>query len=81
MRALWLCCAVSLASCSLQTKGRGEPCQRTAQCSLGLACVEGRCTKDLRAVAEENTVPDLSAGAGGSDAEADTMGGGAGGAP
>ena len=75
MRSAWLCFAFLVAACSLETKGRGEKCQRTAQCALGLACVAARCTTDLRAVAEQNTVPNLNAGAGASGAAAGENGG------
>jgi len=66
--------------CSLELAERGQKCQRTAQCALGLACVAGRCTKDLRAIAEQNTVPNLNAGTGGNAAGAQSAGAG-GGAP
>ncbi|HTU63704.1 MAG TPA: hypothetical protein VMF89_34810 [Polyangiales bacterium] len=65
MRSAWLCCLVLLTGCSLETAGRGQRCQRTAQCALGFACVEGRCSTDLRSIAEGNTVPNLNAGTGG----------------
>jgi hypothetical protein len=64
MRLIWLVCAW-LVGCSLETAERGQACQRTAQCALGLACVRARCTTDLRSVAEGNTVPNLGGGAGG----------------
>lgn len=65
MRVLALLCVLGLwlGSCSLATRQRGQSCQRTAQCALGLACVAGRCSRDLRPIAEQSSVPDLSAGA------------------
>jgi hypothetical protein len=66
MRWAWLgFVCLLLGSCSLETRKRGQSCQRTAQCALGLACVAARCTTDLSSIAEQNTVPNLGAGAGG----------------
>src|ERR1700761_4193863 len=62
------------AGCSLETKKLGGTCQRSTQCVPGLACVQGKCSKDLSRIAAMNTVPMLGAGSGGARA------GGAGGA-
>jgi hypothetical protein len=78
MRACWLCFALCLAACSYETRQRGQSCQRTAQCALGLGCVAGRCTTNLAPVAEGNTVPSLGAGTGGAAAGESGNAGGAG---
>jgi hypothetical protein len=43
--------------CSLEQGKRGGICVRTTQCAAGLACVEGRCSRDLEAIADESTSP------------------------
>jgi hypothetical protein len=49
-----------LAGCSLSTTVEsGGACQRSTQCRPGLACVSGKCSKDLRSIAATNTVPML----------------------
>ena len=78
MRALLVGCLCLLSTaCSLDVRGRGQSCQRTAQCALGLACVEGTCSKDLGPIADQSTVPDL--GGGGDAAVVDAALGDAGG--
>lgn len=64
----WLVSAVliacGLSSCKLESSRAGESCKRTTQCEAGLACVRGKCSKDLKAIAGESTVPDLGMGMG-----------------
>lgn len=56
------CCV--LCGCSLATGKSGASCERSTQCAPGLACVSGKCGKDLSAIAATNTVPMLGAGTG-----------------
>lgn len=61
MRAgqLWVWSFALLAGCSLSTVKAGGVCQRSTQCQPGLACVSGKCSKDLSSIAATNTVPML----------------------
>ncbi len=72
--------ATLLAGCSLSTVRAGGACQRSTQCQPGLACVSGKCSKDLSSIAATNTVPMLgaSAGAGGAGGDAPAAEGGEG---
>jgi hypothetical protein len=74
-----------LAGCSLSTVKSGGACQRSTQCQPGLACVSGKCSKDLSSIAATNTVPMLGESAGsvagsaaGSGGEAPAADGGSG---
>ena len=80
-----LACLCLLVGCSLEQGKSGDRCQRSTQCAPGLACVSGKCGKDLSSIAATNTVPMLrgSAGAagsatgtGGHDTDATAGGGG-----
>jgi hypothetical protein len=73
-------CLGLLHACTLDAGKSGAACQRSAQCEPGLACVTGKCGKDLRSIAATNTVPMLGAGRGGSAAAAGGMGGASAGA-
>lgn len=55
----------ALTGCELETAKAGGSCRRSTQCEPGLACVRGKCTKDLGPIASESTVPDLGQGEGG----------------
>lgn len=48
---------LALSGCSLEPGASGSNCVRTTQCAVGLACVQGRCSNDLQAIADESTVP------------------------
>jgi hypothetical protein len=65
---LALCCLE--AGCELDKASAGDPCRRSLECSPGLACVEGECSRDLGPVAEESTVPELGEPAAGAMAPA-----------
>ena len=52
-----------LVGCTLETAKAGASCRRSTQCEPGLACVRGKCSKDLGPIASESTVPDLGEGA------------------
>jgi hypothetical protein len=71
---IWVgcCCA-----CSLESIKSGGACQRSTQCEPGLGCVQGKCSKDLSAIAATNTVPMLGGGMGGAAAGGGGMGGAA----
>jgi hypothetical protein len=51
--------AASAAACSTEQRVAGEQCTRTVQCLAGLSCIEGLCSDDLGAVADQNEVPEL----------------------
>jgi hypothetical protein len=68
MSWLWLSAIGLLAGCSLSTVKSGGACQRSTQCLPGLACVSGKCSKDLSSIAATNTVPMLGESAGASSA-------------
>lgn len=72
MRLVGLMCGACLllGACSVPMRGRGQSCQRTAQCKLGLACVEGKCSKDLGPIVDQSSVPDLTGDAAVSDPNA-----------
>jgi hypothetical protein len=55
----------ALTGCSTETAKAGASCRRSTQCEAGLACVRGKCSKDLGPIASESTVPDLGLGEGG----------------
>jgi hypothetical protein len=82
MKSWWLC-ALTVAgmfgssACALETSKSGQACLRSTQCAAGLACVSGKCSKDLSSIAAHNTVPMLGM-AGTSGARAAAGGGGAG---
>jgi hypothetical protein len=60
---LALCC--SSAGCALDKAAAGDPCRRSLECTPGLACVQGECSRDLGPIAAESTVPELAGGADG----------------
>jgi hypothetical protein len=62
LRSLVLSTLCALWGCTLETGSAGETCKRSSQCQAGLGCVRGKCSKDLRPIADESTVPDLGAG-------------------
>ena len=66
MKAAWLlvCAGWLGAACSLEPVKSGGACQRSTQCAAGLACVAGKCGKDLSSIAAHNTVPMLGNSAG-----------------
>ena len=66
MNVCWLAMAAMcvLSGCKLESSHAGESCKRTTQCEAGLACVRGKCSKDLKPIASESTVPDLGMGMG-----------------
>jgi hypothetical protein len=66
----------ALASCSLSEAKAGASCHRSTQCQAGLACVQGKCSKDLGPIASESTVPDLGLGEGGMSATMPAAGSG-----
>jgi hypothetical protein len=75
----WLALLVAAgSSCSLATSKSGAACQRSTQCEPGLGCVQGKCSKDLSAIAATNTVPMLGGGMGGAAAGTGGMSGAAG---
>jgi hypothetical protein len=85
-RAAWrLLYAIVLTGCSLPTSKSGQACQRSTQCEAGLACVSGKCSKDLSSIAAKNSVPMLGAGvpaaAGGGGVGGSAADGGRGGSP
>lgn len=45
--------------CSLSQGGSGDKCVRSAECAGGLACVEGLCSTDLQAIADQSMPADL----------------------
>lgn len=51
-----------IAGCSLEEARAGDSCRRSTECQPGLACVQGKCSKDLGPIAEQSTVPDLGGG-------------------
>lgn len=73
----WLLGALlaAVAGCSLETGKAGGACERSTQCAAGLACVKGKCGKDLRSVSEMNTVPTLGGVGEGAADEAEAAGG------
>jgi hypothetical protein len=65
---LVMTCVGSWCGCSLASSKSGAACQRSTQCEPGLGCVQGKCSKDLSAIAATNTVPMLGGGMGGAAA-------------
>ena len=65
-----------LVGCTLETAKAGASCRRSTQCEPGLACVRGKCSKDLGPIASESTVPDLGMGEGGMTATMPAAGSG-----
>jgi hypothetical protein len=55
----------ALTGCSLEAAKAGGTCRRSTECQAGLACVRGKCSKDLGPIASESTVPDLGQAEGG----------------
>jgi len=55
-------------SCSVEVANKGGSCTRSTECASGLACVKGRCSDDLRSVANQSKVPKLMASSAGDDA-------------
>lgn len=45
--------------CSLPQGGSGDKCVRSAECADGLACVEGVCSANLQAIADQSMPADL----------------------
>jgi hypothetical protein len=64
LRSLVLCAVCAFSGCSLEVGRAGATCKRSTQCESGLACVRGKCSKDLGPIADESTVPDLGMGMG-----------------
>jgi hypothetical protein len=64
LRWLLLAAVCLQCGCTLESSHAGQTCKRTTQCQAGLACVRGKCTKDLGPIADESTVPDLTMGMG-----------------
>jgi hypothetical protein len=62
LRSLALCAVCALWGCSLEVGRAGASCKRSTQCESGLACVRGKCSKDLGPIADESTVPNLGTG-------------------
>src|SRR4051794_7294712 len=59
-RVTWACWALAaLGGCSLEPVQAGAACERSAQCAGGLACVEHKCTSDIKSVADQSMVPDF----------------------
>jgi hypothetical protein len=73
---LWAALA-GLSGCKLDIAKAGAPCARSTQCVAGLACVKGKCSKDLSSIAAMNTVPMFS-GSGGAQEAAGMSAGAAG---
>jgi hypothetical protein len=62
-KAASVACFVWLGACSsLPAGGKGDTCERSAQCAERLACVQHKCSNDLKAIADQNMVPDLGNG-------------------
>jgi hypothetical protein len=57
--ALLCLCA---SGCSVSAAVTGDACERSTQCSAGLACVQGKCSTDLQAIAKHDTIPNLGLG-------------------
>jgi hypothetical protein len=87
MNVRWLALAAlcALYGCKLEASHAGDSCKRSTQCDPGLVCVRGKCSKDLKPIASESSVPDLgvgmgegamAAGAGGAAAGTPAAGGG-----
>jgi hypothetical protein len=62
VRWLVLAAVCAFGGCTLESGKAGATCKRSTQCVAGLACVRGKCSKDLGPIADENTVPDLGGG-------------------
>jgi hypothetical protein len=48
-----------LGGCSVEEGGAGADCVRSAECALGLVCIEGACSNDLSAIEDPGEVPEL----------------------
>ena len=48
-----------LGGCSVEEGGAGADCVRSAECALGLVCIEGLCSNDLSAIEDPGEVPEL----------------------
>jgi hypothetical protein len=58
---VWALGFAALTACTSEIGGSGASCTRSAQCELGLACIEGACSDDLDALRDQSTVPMLMA--------------------
>lgn len=65
LRCLLVVAVSALWGCALESSHAGQSCKRSTQCQAGLACVRGKCSKDLGPIADQSTVPDLGLGMGG----------------
>jgi hypothetical protein len=63
-RCLLVAALCALWGCTLESSRAGQSCKRSTQCQAGLACIRGKCSKDLGPIADESTVPDLTMGTG-----------------
>jgi hypothetical protein len=63
-RCLLVAALCALWGCTLESSRAGQSCKRSTQCQAGLACIHGKCSKDLGPIADESTVPDLTMGMG-----------------
>ncbi|HET6332589.1 MAG TPA: hypothetical protein VFG30_05220 [Polyangiales bacterium] len=63
-RCLLVAALCALWGCTLESSRAGQSCKRSTQCQAGLACIRGKCSKDLGPIADESTVPDLTMGMG-----------------
>jgi len=59
LRLLMLATLWALVGCSLEVGRAGASCRRSSQCQAGLGCVRGKCSRDLRPIADKSTVPSL----------------------
>jgi hypothetical protein len=50
---------VGAGGCDSSLATRGEECTRSAQCELGLACIEGECSDNPTALGMQGQVPML----------------------
>lgn len=48
-----------LGGCSVDQGGAGADCVRSAECAMGLVCIEGLCSNDLSAIEDPGEVPEL----------------------
>jgi hypothetical protein len=48
-----------LGGCSVEQGGAGADCVRSAECAMGLVCIEGLCSSDLSAIDDPGEVPEL----------------------
>ena len=50
---------LALHGCSVQPGGAGTDCVRSAECELGLVCIDGTCTDNLDGLEDQGAVPVL----------------------